>query len=173
MGHMKEKRNLKPIYEVQKRAHELYKVNPRTFQWYVTKGLIPRAIKIGREAFYNVDEVEVNVFDYIAVVKLLQIIYEMSTEEIKSYIDLYEGQLKRLRVLLQEISQNHPVHIPINEENWKIQNVFLLMTLGRDPVDLSEILIAKVKKEVNSGVWDEDITNAIQAKYGFLNQGEG
>ena len=169
---MKEKRNLNPIYEVQKRAHELYKVNPRTFQWYVTKGLIPRAIKIGREAFYNVDEAEINVFDYIATVKLLQIIYEMSTEEIKSYIDLYEGQLKKLRILLQEISQKHPVNIPIKEENWKIQNAFLLMTLGRSPVELSGIFIDKVKEEVKKGAWDEDIANAIQAKYGFLNKGE-
>ena len=46
------------------------------------------------------------------------------------------------------------------------------MTLGRSPVELSGIFIDKVKEEVKKGAWDEDIANAIQAKYGFLNKGE-
>jgi DNA-binding transcriptional MerR regulator len=139
----------KPIYEIQKEAHEKYRVNPRTFQWYVTKGLLPRAVKKGREAFYDVNEKDTTIFDYLFTIKSLQRMYDLSIEEIKELIDKYGNQLKLLNKLLKELAEKYPSGIPLISLNWVMHKKFIEIISGEEKIDLKSIHLDNLKKEVN------------------------
>jgi len=156
------KMRLVPIFEVQKIASEKYMVNPRTFQWYVTKGLIPKAIRKGREAFYDIDDKKINVFDYLSAIKTLYHIYTLKIESIGYYIKLYESQLKKLNLILKEIAKKYPALYPADAENLRLQNVFLLKTCGKEPKNLENISLDVLKAELRSGFWDKRLSFASQ-----------
>jgi DNA-binding transcriptional MerR regulator len=144
-----EKEKLVPIYEVQKKAHEQYRVNPRTFQWYVTKGLLPKGIKRGREAFYDINEKSINIFDYLFALKSLQDNYGLSIEEIKKLIDQYAKQLKLLNNLLRELAITYPAGIPLISLNWRMHKKFLEIISGEGKLDLKSISLDSIKRDVN------------------------
>jgi DNA-binding transcriptional MerR regulator len=143
-----EKEKLVPIYEVQKAAHERYRVNPRTFQWYVTKGLLPKGIKKGREAFYDINEKNINIFDYLFALKSLQDKYGLSIEDIKVLIDKYAKQIKLLNKLLKELADQYPAGIPLISLNWRMHKKFLEIISGEEKLDLKSISLDSIKKDV-------------------------
>lgn len=148
---LKNKRNLVPLYEVQKKAHEEYLVNPRTFQWYVTKGLVLKATKIGREAFYEIEEDRVNVYDYVGVIKYLQYNYDLSTAEIREVIKKYEKQLNILLKMLQQLTAKCPIALPLEGPNSRVHKRFLAIITGDDVVDLKNLSVEVLIKEVRGG----------------------
>ena len=143
------KPKLKAIYEVQREAHDKYRVNPRTFQWYVTKGLLPKAVKKGREAFYDIDEKKINVFDYLFAVKSFQAMYDLSIEKIKELIERYNKQLKLLNKLLAELTEKYPPGIPLINMNWRMHKKFIEIISGDEKIDLKSLSLDNLKREVN------------------------
>lgn len=69
------------VKDLHQHLYSTMKLNPRTVQWYVTEGLLPKAEKQGAEAVYPASA---HIVERVMTIQVLQRTFELKLREIKA-----------------------------------------------------------------------------------------
>jgi len=106
--------DLLPIEQFYTEAEE-YGFNKRTLQWYVTEGIIPRAIHIGKEAYYKLSECPI--YEYLHIISILKE-DRVTLRDIGDVLNNYKKnkhEIELLSQLLTAMAEDYPIKKPIKD----------------------------------------------------------
>ena len=82
----------------------------RTLQWYVTEGLLPKPVHVGKEAYYKLSKCPI--YDYLSIIKILKDDCKFSLGKIRTVIDNYKKKredIEKLNEILMGLADHYPI----------------------------------------------------------------
>jgi DNA-binding transcriptional MerR regulator len=167
-----------PYQEVDKiytKIENTFGISKRGIRWYVSEGLIPQPDHQGREAFYDVEKIQL--FERLKVIQILQKDYKYSLDVIKDILDKYQNiNFERLLILLENLYKEYP---PFHESKASGKKVFYLVhnvihnefldKLEAGKIDIDNFKLLDLAKEIKE--WSlEDFDCYQQTEETYINR---
>lgn len=148
-----ERDELTPTPDIYRYFQNTLHLSARTLQWYATEGLIPKPVRRGRDAFYDVQETQI--YGRVHTIYELQTYFGFRLWQIKELLERYEGQdLRKLQLLLENLRNQYPRHtydaegsLCENARNVAVQECFFDKL--EEDVPLDKLSVIEVEKEVD------------------------
>lgn len=94
-----------------------FRLPERTYYWYVSEGLLPKAEVEGRDGFYTPDVAQ-EVFEKLYIIKELK---EYSTIRVNAIRTIFNNYIERRRLLIDRLAswiEEFPAFIPGNDPDY-------------------------------------------------------
>ena len=160
------KENMFPVEDVYRRIEAELDIPKRVVRWYVSEKLIPQPEHQGREAFYDIDKIQL--IDRLKLIKILQKDFKYRLGQIKQIIRHYENaDLGQLLTMLEELRDGYKAYKDtklnggeieiVDSLNSVIHNEFLTK-LEQGSLDLDSFSLLDLAEKIKKWPYDQYVS---------------